>query len=225
MQVAEMADAEAGDLEDEDRVAVLDHLAAGIVAEIAADVGGDIADEDVADALGDLRRLPVVAPAVQHMGNARVRKQRVMGAVRAVHGDDVGQPAGGIGAAEIGRDPHPPGRVDVVGRMPGIGDRDLVGLRIRRAETDRHGARRGIGHRQAFAARGVLRRGGGGDQRAEQGQNGTKTSQHNQARHEDGMTVSRNPAFVIAAFFVSRQAGQALNSKATIREFAARVLH
>ena len=51
VQVPEMADAEAGDLEDEDRVAVLDHLAATIVAEIAADVGGHVADEDVADAL------------------------------------------------------------------------------------------------------------------------------------------------------------------------------
>jgi hypothetical protein len=49
-----------------------------------------------------------------------------------------------------------------------------------------------------------LRRGGGGDQRAEQCQNGTETSQHNRARHEDDMTVSRNLAFVIAAFFVSR---------------------
>ena len=51
VQMAEMADAEAGDLEDEDRVAVPDHLAAGIVAVVAADVGGDVADVDVADAL------------------------------------------------------------------------------------------------------------------------------------------------------------------------------
>ena len=69
-----MADAQAGDLEDEDRIAVLDHLGVRAVAEIAADVGGYIADEDVADALGDLRRLTVIAPAVQHMGNARIRE-------------------------------------------------------------------------------------------------------------------------------------------------------
>ena len=42
-----------GDLEDEDRVAVLDHLAVGAVAVIAADIGGHVADEDVAEALGD----------------------------------------------------------------------------------------------------------------------------------------------------------------------------
>jgi hypothetical protein len=59
-----------------------------------------------------------------------------------------------------------------------------------------------MGHRQAFAARGVLRR--SSDQSTEQRQNGTKTSQHNRARHQDDMTVSRNLAFVIAAFFVSR---------------------
>ena len=58
----------------------------------------------------------------------------------------------------------------------------------------------GIGHRQAFAARGVLRGGGGGgDQRAQQGKKARK-SRHNQARHDDGPTVSRNPAFVIAEF-------------------------
>ena len=51
-----------------------------------------------------------------------------MRAVRAVHGDDVGQAAGAVDAVEIGRDPHPAGRVDVIGRMPGIGDRDFVGF-------------------------------------------------------------------------------------------------
>src|SRR6202011_1746856 len=67
MQVPEMADAETGDLEYEDRVAVLDHLGAGIVAEIAPDVGRHIADVPVADALRDSCRLSVIAPAVQHM--------------------------------------------------------------------------------------------------------------------------------------------------------------
>ena len=50
MQVAEMADAEAGHLKDEDRVAVLDHLAPGALAIVAADIGGNVADIDVADA-------------------------------------------------------------------------------------------------------------------------------------------------------------------------------
>jgi len=39
---------------------------------------GHIADQDIADALIDARGLAVVAPAVQHMGNARIGKQRVM---------------------------------------------------------------------------------------------------------------------------------------------------
>ena len=75
VQVSEMADAQPGDLEDEDRVAVLDHLAIGIVAEIAADVGGHIADQHVANADRDFRRLSGVAPAVQHMRDAAVREQ------------------------------------------------------------------------------------------------------------------------------------------------------
>ena len=52
--------------------------AAGIVAVIAADVGGHVADIDVADAHGDMRRLAVIAPAVQHMLDLRIGKQRVM---------------------------------------------------------------------------------------------------------------------------------------------------
>jgi len=51
MQMTEMADAEAGDLEDKDRVAILDHLPAGIVHEVAANIGGHIADKSVTDAL------------------------------------------------------------------------------------------------------------------------------------------------------------------------------
>ena len=70
MQMAEMADAQACDLEDEDRVAVLDHVGAGIVAVEAADIGRDVADQHVADLLMDIGRLPVLAPAMQHMRNA-----------------------------------------------------------------------------------------------------------------------------------------------------------
>jgi hypothetical protein len=58
---------------------------------------------------------------------------------------------------------------------------------------------------------------------AEQRQNGRKAAQHSQARHEDGTIVSRISAAVIAAFFVSRHAGQALRSEAT--KFAAGALH
>ena len=70
--MAEMADAEARHLEDEDGVAVTDHVGAGIVAEIATDVGRDVADEGVADALRHDGRLAVLAPAMQHTRNALV---------------------------------------------------------------------------------------------------------------------------------------------------------
>jgi len=56
MQVAEVTDAEASDLEDEDRIAVLDHLGIRIVAESAPDIGRHIADIHIADALVDARR-------------------------------------------------------------------------------------------------------------------------------------------------------------------------
>src|SRR5256885_11155437 len=48
----------------------------------------------------DMRRLAVLAPAVQDMRNLRVGKQRVVRAVRAVHGDDIGQPAAGVITAD-----------------------------------------------------------------------------------------------------------------------------
>src|SRR6516164_10634196 len=99
MQMPEMANAETGHLEDEDRVAVLDHVNARVIAVEAADVGRDIADQYVADPLENLGGLVVVAPAVQHMRNAPIRKQRVMRRVRPVHGDDVGQPPRLVGAA------------------------------------------------------------------------------------------------------------------------------
>ena len=70
VEMPEMADTESGDLEDEDRIAVPDHVAARSVAEIAPDVGGHVADEDVADALRDVGGRAALAPAVQNMGNA-----------------------------------------------------------------------------------------------------------------------------------------------------------
>jgi hypothetical protein len=45
-----------------------------IVAVIAPDVGRHIADQHIADAERDSCRLSVVAPAVQHMRNAGIRK-------------------------------------------------------------------------------------------------------------------------------------------------------
>src|SRR6201992_3299999 len=69
MQVPEMADAQPGDLEDEDRIAVADHFAAGILAPVTTDIGGDVADQHIADLLIDARGAAVVTPAVQYMRN------------------------------------------------------------------------------------------------------------------------------------------------------------
>ncbi len=175
-----MADAKAGDLEDEDRIAVLDHLATGVLAPIAADIGGDVADIDVADPLRVVRGLAVLSPAVQHMADPGIGKQRVMRRMCPVHGRDVGQSPGLIDAVVVGRDPDAFRRVDIIGRMAGIGDRDFAGLG-RGLGSDaaighRNGARRRIGHRQAFAALGVLREGVAG-QRSEQHERGEQ-SQH-----------------------------------------------
>src|SRR3954451_5435380 len=141
MQVSETPDAKTGDFENEYGVTILDHLGAGIVTEIAPDIGGHVADEYIADAKRDFRRLSVLTPAVQHMRNARIWNERVMRAVGTVHGHHVGHAACGIGTAVIGRDPHPARRVDVIGRVAGIGDRDLVRLIRGLSETDRPHAR------------------------------------------------------------------------------------
>ena len=66
--------------------------APAVVVQIAADVGGDVADQHVVDAQMHLRRLAVVAPAVQHVLDAGVGRQRVVRRMGAVHGDDVRQP-------------------------------------------------------------------------------------------------------------------------------------
>lgn len=92
------------DLEDEDRIAVADHVGTGIVAEIATDIGRDVADECVADALRHDGRFAVLAPAMQHMGNPLVGEERVVRAVGAVHGDDVRQLTDLVGAAIVGGD-------------------------------------------------------------------------------------------------------------------------
>ena len=49
-------------------------LPAEIVHEVAADIGGHIANEYVTDALVDPGRTAVVVPAMQDMGNAWVGK-------------------------------------------------------------------------------------------------------------------------------------------------------
>ncbi len=122
MQVAEMADAQVSHLKDEDRVGVLLRRAPG------ADVGGDVADGDIAEpqqvpgGAGSIR-----VPAAQHMGDGRVREIGEMGLVGLVHGHHVRQPALSAGAEIIGGDDHALLGFDPEGRMADIGDGDLAG--------------------------------------------------------------------------------------------------
>lgn len=97
-----------------------------------------------------------------------------------VHGHDVGQPSHLIGAAVIGGDAQAAGRVDEIGGMSGIGDLDLGGAGGL-PERDRHGPRRGIGHRQAFAALWLLGE-GRGEECAEQRQSRRNKSPHSRPR-------------------------------------------
>ena len=59
-------------LEECELFAVLDHLAVGTFAPIAADVGRDVADVDVADPHRDVRGLSVLAPAVKDVRDFRI---------------------------------------------------------------------------------------------------------------------------------------------------------
>ena len=55
----------------------------------------------VAKAQLDMRRLAAFTPAVQHVRNFGIGEQRVVRAVRPVHGDDVGQPAGLVESSAV----------------------------------------------------------------------------------------------------------------------------
>src|SRR3954462_5994798 len=96
MQVSEMPDAKTGDFENEYGVTIPDHLGVRIVAEIAPDIGGHVADEHIAHAKRDFRRFALLAPAMQHMRNARIRNERVMRAMGTVHGHHVGHAPRGV---------------------------------------------------------------------------------------------------------------------------------
>jgi hypothetical protein len=150
--MSEMADAKARHLEDEDRIAVLLHHCLGAEA-ITANIGGHVADQDIADGERTARRTIAVVPAAQHMGDARIGIERVVRRVRAVHRHDIGRLARSVGAAEIGGDGDVAGRLDDVGGMAGIGDGYLALFRRDRREIDEHGARQGLRHRKAFARR------------------------------------------------------------------------
>ena len=121
VQMAEMTDAKSRDLKNKDRIAVLAQRF-GVEAE-CANVGRDIADQHIADGQRMMRRLSIVAPAVQHMCDVRIGIERVMGRMGAVHRHHIGRLARRISAAEVGGDGDVARRLDDVSRMAGIGDR------------------------------------------------------------------------------------------------------
>ena len=165
VQMAEMADAKIGHLEDEDRVAVALKLSAP-----NADVGRHVADVDVVDLKCMACCAAFRVPAAQYVLDGRVGKIREMRAVGLVHRDDAGRRAAAIHPAEIGGDAHTGGRVDQIGRMAGIGDDDfaLAGGR-RRSEIGISHTGQGLRDRHAFAGRrrGLLRRRMSGSQKQE----------------------------------------------------------
>ena len=107
----------------------------------------------------------------------RVGKQRVMRGVGAVHGDDFGQAAYPVGAVPIGRDTYSTGRVDVIGRVAAIGDRNLVRGIGGLAQADRRRARVSLRDRKALAAGDILGP-GGRHQPTQHGTNGIRQPQH-----------------------------------------------
>ena len=135
-----------------------------------------------------------------------IRKQRVVGRVRPVHGDDVGQPPGPVDAVEIGSDPHAFGRVDIIGGMPDIGDGDVLRLGGNTSQADRHRARRRVGHGEALAAQWLL--GGRWRRPANRGrqwrQQGIATWHDPSAATAAGDTVSPNFRAVMMTFAHSR---------------------
>src|SRR6476619_7764981 len=124
MKMTEMADAKAGDLEDEDRVAVRDAVRAA-----EADIGRDVADADIADLEIVVDRPAVRIPAAQHMLDPGVGKVCVMRAMRMVHGDDVGDGLAGI-TRIVGGDPDAAGAFDEEGRVADEGELHLALLEL-----------------------------------------------------------------------------------------------
>ena len=173
--MAEMADAQARDLEDEDRIAVRLHAAEG------ADVGRHVAHIEVADGQGMLGRAALRVPAGQHMGDRRVGIGRVVGRMRLVHRDDVRHRAARK-AGIVGGRHHPAGALDQIGRVGDIGDGHLV-----RRRGEAWGGR--IVHRDIGCPRQVFGHGdagarhhlGGGRRR--QGKAGEKRGEGDEAVH------------------------------------------
>src|SRR5215468_6772481 len=85
VEVAEVADAQSRNLEDEDGIAIGNGPAAPI-----PDVGGDVAHAHVSDRQVVLGGPALGVPAAQHVLDSGIGEIGVVADMRAVHGGDVG---------------------------------------------------------------------------------------------------------------------------------------
>ena len=142
MQVAQMADAHAGDLEDENGIAGGDHPTAG-----AADVGRDVADAHIGDGQIVLGRPTIGVPTAQHVLDAGIGKHGIVRFMRAVHGGDVGCQRRADVVVIVGGNPHPAGALDQPGGVSEEGEAHFHRLegwgaivdRLHQARVVRHG--------------------------------------------------------------------------------------
>ena len=125
VEMAEVADAEALHLKDEDRVAVSLRRSA----ETAPDVCGHVTHQHLAEietVLG--RTVPVRVPAPQHMRDSRVRRSGPVRAVGVVHRHDVGDEFRWPDEAiVVGHHGQAAGRLDQKHRMVDVADADGLG--------------------------------------------------------------------------------------------------
>ena len=120
VQVAQMGDAEIGDGEDEDRVAVDARRVGAPVAGVGRHVPHlHVLERDVV--LG-LALAGLGGPAAQRVGDAVLGIVGEMRRVGVVHGDDVGLAAEAVDAVVVGDRPHALRRVDLVAGMAEEGD-------------------------------------------------------------------------------------------------------
>ncbi len=180
MQMAEMADAQARDLEDKDGIGVGDHAAIGP----GADIGRDVADIDVVDhdmVLDRVRAFGV--PSRQDDLDRRIGREGVVRGMGAVHGDDARHGHGAVEAGKVGRDGDARGRFDAIGRMAGEGDGDRIGHgervfggRGRSVDHVRQALARRRGTGSAVGPRRIPVRGRGRQERGRKGSRGRRRS-------------------------------------------------
>ena len=144
MQVAEMADAHAGQLEDEDRVAVRDVAAAPV-----ADVGRDVADAHVRDGEVMPGRTAVGVPAAQHVLDVGIGQVGVVRGVRPVHRGDMRRRRRADVVVVVGGDLHRARALDQPGRMADEGEARLRQFERYRAEGRRLDQARRLRHGEA----------------------------------------------------------------------------